>query len=517
MAWVGALLCILAAKYAVAYNDNSSLPSNRQLLDFKLKHPKPIGLWTLNSGAPVEIRDLISTNSDLFKDELFFDAQSHLDGEIIPHRIVQAKGVATWGYFEVTNDVSKYTKANVFNGVGKKTPILARHAVGVPGNGGSDLRRDIKDLAVKFYTEEGILDFLSLTTPLFDTKDPLEFPQSVHSFERRNPKTFLMDNNMFWDILSLRPGFLSLILYLMSDYGLPDGWRHSDYFPIHTYELVNKDGDRWYARFSWRTEQGLKFLTSQDVQQINDEDYFIRDLYNAIESKHYPSWRLEMDVLSLHDIQTVNFNPFDVTRLWKNGTYQTVPIGRLTLDKYSDNHFRDSEQAAFNMANLVPGIPGPIDQLFRGRRFAYRDTQNHRLGRNHFKIGVNSPNYMKNYNRDGKAPVGDNGKDSPIYYPNSFNGPLPYVDAEKPRENVQILETNSVDLQEYADFYNKILPDDSARQRLADNIVESLWPVLKKIRKRVLKLFNLIDKDLAHRVHVGLKALKDTSPYKTNI
>ncbi|KAI5637710.1 catalase domain-containing protein [Phthorimaea operculella] len=495
----------------------SSELSRRPTVKEKMVHQKPIGLWTLSSGAPVEIRDTITTNSDLFKDELFFDKQGHLDGEIVPHRVVLGKGVAAWGFFEVTNDVSKYTKTDVFNGVGKKTQALARLSVGAPGNGGTDLGRDLKDLAVKLYTKDGILDFLSIQTQQFAFKDPVDFTDFVHAFARRNPKTFLLDLNALWDIVILKPAALTSLFFLYSDPGIPNGWRHSDFFPIHTFELVNKHGERWYARFNWRTEQGREFLTTQQVQQIADPDYFVRDLYNSIANKTYPTWRLDMDVLSLHDIQTANFNPFELTRLWPNGTYQTVTVGRLVLNQHSDNQFRDAEQAAYNPSNLVPGIPGPIDQLFRGRRYAYRDTQNYRLGRNHQRIGVNSPKYVKNYNRDGHAPVNKNGKDAPIYYPNSFNGPLPLVNADRPKENLIILESNAVDLQEPADYYNERLPDDAARQRLADNLVLILQQSVEKIRVRAMKLLSLVSKDLTRRVVAGLQALNLNAGYEIKV
>ncbi|KAI5637709.1 catalase domain-containing protein [Phthorimaea operculella] len=241
--------------------------------------------------------------------------------------------------------------------------------------------------------------------------------------------------------------------------------------------------------------------------QIGDPDYFVKDLYNSIANKTYPTWRLDMDLLSLHDIQTVKFNPFDMTKFWPNGTYQTVTVGRLVLNQHSDNQFRDAEQAAFNPANLVPGIPGPIDQVFRGRRFAYRDTQNYRVGRNHFKVGVNSPKYVKNYNRDGHAPVLDNGEDSPIYYPNTFNGPIPLVEEYRPKEKLQVFVSNAVDLQEAADYYNKGLPDDAARQRLADNLVMTMRPAIMKLRIKGVKLLALVDKDLARRVFARLQAM----------
>ncbi|KAI5637711.1 catalase domain-containing protein [Phthorimaea operculella] len=451
--------------------DNTSLPTERQLLDFRQDHPKPIGFITISSGLQVDVRDTITFNSDLGRSDYFYDIQSNAPGQRVPERIVHAKGTAAWGFFEVTNDVSKYTYADVFNGIGKKTKVLGRLSVGAPERGVSDLMRDLKGFAMKFYTKDGILDFLNLQTPVFAFKDPVDF----NPFGRviaRNPMTNLPDPTALLDLLSLRPHSFPLVLYLTSDRGIPDGWRHADFFPIHTYELVNEHGERSYARFSWRTERGLRNLTLLQIFAIQGitSDYYIRDLYNAIANKKIPSWRLEMDVLSLQDVQKVDYNPFDVTRLWKNGTYKTVNVGRLTLNRISDNHFRDQEQAAFDPSHLVPGIPGPVDALFRGRRFAYRDAQNYRIGtHNFYKNEINHPFYEKSYKRDGNPSVRDNGKDSPTYYPNLFNGPLPLVDERRPEEYLQVLESNAVDLEEANRFYEEFAPDEASKDRMALN------------------------------------------------
>ncbi|KAJ8723480.1 hypothetical protein PYW08_003392 [Mythimna loreyi] len=281
-----------------------------------------------------------------------------------------------------------------------------------------------------------------------------------------------------------------------------------DAFPIHTYEISNKYGERHYVRFNFRTEQGFSALTSAQAAAIQgmDPDYFNRDLYNAIDEGNFPAWKLEMDMMTPHDIQNVDYDPFDVTRLWKNGTFFTVQIGRLVLNKNAENQFRDIEQGAFNPGHLVPGILEPPEFLFRGRRMFYRDTQNYRLGRNHNKIYVNMPLYAKTYVRDGRPPTRLNMKNAPNYYPNSFNGPIPYVDEKRPREKLQVLESTAFDLEPASYFYNHILEDEAHRQRFIGNIIKSLVPVTPPVVQRVLKLLHLVDRDLVRRVRVGYEA-----------
>ncbi|KAJ2950956.1 hypothetical protein O0L34_g5331 [Tuta absoluta] len=499
--------------------DNATLPTARQLLEFKIDHPKPIGLLTLGAGSPVDIRDQLTLNSDVFKDNFFLDVQMHVDGERTQPRVVHPKGTAVWGHFEVTNDVSKYTKADVFNGVGKKTPVLARLSVGTTERGGPDTTRDLKGFSLKFYTKEGNLDFLNLQIPIFTFKDPIDFVPLVRAF-KKSDITNLYDYTAIWDVITLRPHGLTGYLYMLSDYGAPDGWRHADYFAEHTYELTNKHGERWYAKFNWRTEQGLKNLTADEVRNIQstDSDYYIRDIYNAVKTKEYPSWRLELDLLSLHDIQNIDYDPFDVTRLWKKGTYHTVPVGRLVLNRMTDNHFRDADQSAFDPSNLVPGIPGPVDNLFRGRRLAYRDTQSRRISTNFYKVSVNAPKYSKLYQRDGHPPIWDNMRDAPNYYPNSFHGPIAFVDEDRPKENLMLLQTNAVDLQEAHDFYNEVLKSEGERKRLIANIVETLLMTTEPLRTRVPKYLSLVDKELARRVVIGLKqALAGTNTMRGSL
>lgn len=287
-----------------------------------------------------------------------------------------------------------------------------------------------------------------------------------------------------------------------------------DAFPIHVYEINNKNGEKYFVKFNFRSEQGIENLATNEAQRIatRDPDYYTRELYIASEEKNFPVWNLEMDVMTFEKIKQLDYNPFDFTSLWKKGTYYTVPIGRHVLYKNPDNLFRVSEQSAFNPGNLVPGIPGPADSVFKTRIFSYRDTQDYRLGVNHNRTEVNTPLYWKDYNRDGKAPVRDNMKDAPNYYPNSFNGPVPYVDPSRPKERLQVYDVNAVDLNQPAYFYNYYLRNDQ-RARLINNIVQTLLPVSPHLQKRAIHLLTLTDANLGKEVLETLhEALKMPPP-----
>lgn len=461
----------------------------------------PIGLLTTSAGAPVDIRSVMTMNTNTLLNTFHMDLTSHGDVEEIPERTVHARGVGAYGYFEVTHDVSKYTSADVFNGIGKKTDFFGRFSTAIQNKGGPELSREMKGLSIKFYTKEGNLDLLCLHLPIYLYRDPVNFTPFVHSF-MRNPKTNIYDTTAAWDFMLHRLDILNFYLWINSDFGIPYGYRKMDIFPIHTYEITNKHGESFFAKFNFRSEQGIANLTSAEAAAIasQDPDFYTRDVYNSIANKNYPSWRLDLDIMTLEDATKVDYNPFDVTRLWKKGTYHTVTVGRLVVNRNTENQFRDTEQSAFNPANLVPGIPGPIDDLFRARRFSYRDANRHRLGAGHDNIEVNRPLYRKVYIRDGEAPVKGNMGDAPSYYPNSYNGPEPYVDLSVPKVRLNLYDRNAVDLEPLSDLYNRILQGDAPKQRLATNLARTLMTVDGKIVKQALEVLSLVSKDLGKRV-----------------
>ncbi|KAL0842332.1 hypothetical protein ABMA28_014457 [Loxostege sticticalis] len=499
-------VCFVLTSVSCCENGNVTLqPAQRQLCEFQIKHPKPIGVLTTTAGRPVELRETVTVNSELISNEFLLDTMMHFDQERVPERVAHAKGTAAFGYFEVTHDISEYTKADVFNGIGRKTPLLVRFSTGIQSLGGPDVSREQKGLAIKFYTKDGNFDLLCLQTPVYFYTDPLYFNSLIHAL-KRNPNTNLFDETSKWDFIIQRPKVLHTHLWTQSDYGIATSYRNMDFFPIHTYELSNRKGNRYYVRFNFRTEQGLRNLSDVGIAEPSrDTDYYNRDLYNAIGNKSYPSWRLELDVMNSDEIRHLDYNPFDVSRQWKTGTYHTVQVGRLVLNKNPDNIFKVSELSAFNPGSLVPGIPGPVDFLFKSRRLFYRDTQNYRLRVNHNNIDVNQPLYAKTYTRDGLPPVNDNMRDAPNYYPNSFNGPEPVVDESQPWKRLIIFESNAVDLEPHSHFYNHVLTDDGQRQRLADVLAESLAAVTQPVQRKALKLLALVDKDLGKRVKAGLK------------
>ncbi|CAB3222357.1 unnamed protein product [Arctia plantaginis] len=491
------------------HNGTEPDPASQQLPEFRQQHPMPIGVWTKLSGEPLDVRDTQAMNTDLFIHRNHFRLTSHNTRERIPERIMFAKGSGAFGYFEVTHDVSKYIKSDVFNEIGKRTPVTARFSSSFQNLGGPDLVRELKGMSVKMYTREGNLDFVNINLPVYFHKDPIMFPHLLHAF-KRNPRTEMFDFTARWDLTTSRPHILNALMWMASDFGLPDGYRKMNSYPIHVYIIYNKYGKKSFVKFNFRTETGLQNLTDARAKAIvtEDADYFNRDLYNAIAEKNYPSWKVDMDILTEEDLMTVNYDPFDVTRLWKRGTYRTVSIGRLVLNHRVNNHFSDIEQVAFSPDNLVPGILGPVDSLYRARKVFYVDAQHYRLGVNFDNIIVNAPLYDKFYSRDGKPPLWDNMNGAPNYYPNSFNGPMPFVDEDRPLKNLLVYQGIGADLQTAAEFYNEIVESDAHRQRIANYLANTLTQVPWDVEKKAIYLLNLVSKDLGKRVRMTLDKLR---------
>lgn len=435
------------------------------------------------------------------------DSLTHLVRERIPERLVHAKAGGAFGYFEVTHDITHLCKAKLFNAIGKKTPIAARFSPVVVERGGIDTSRDARGFALKFYTEDGNFDIVGFNTPMYVYKDPLFFTTFVHS-QKKNPATNLPDLNTFWDFLTLRSESLHMFLLIFSDRGIPDGYRHMPGFGIHTFEVVNAHGEHHYIRFHFIPDAGIKNLGSEEARRIAgvDPDYATRDLYNAIAKGNFPSWTVALQILTLADVKNARFDPFDVTKVLPLDEYPLHPVGKFVLNKNPVNYFAEIEQLAFGPANLVPGILGGPDKLFEARRMAYRDAQYYRLGANFNKISVNCPIQTQalTYNRDGRPPVKDNERDAPNYFPNSFHGPVPYI--EKKRSTIlQIIQDDSDNFEQARELYVNELTKQE-RQSLVQNVVASLGQATKFLQERAVKLFSVIHPDLGNRISQGLQA-----------
>ncbi|CAG5126446.1 unnamed protein product, partial [Candidula unifasciata] len=492
-------------------------PASNQLLDYQKATPTPEPLTT-ESGAFVGNKSASASvgprGPTVLQDHVYLDEQAHFDRERIPERVVHAKGAGAFGEFEVTNDISKYTKADVFNGIGKKTPVAVRFSTVGGESGSADSVRDPRGFAVKFYTTEGNYDLVGNNTPIFFIRDAILFPAFIHT-QKRNPTTHLKDPDMFWDFISLRPETTHQTLFLFSDRGIPDGYRFMNGYGSHTFKLVNKNDEAFFVKFHWKTDQGIKNLPVDAAAKLvsTDPDYSIRDLYNAIARKEYPSWTLNIQVMTEAEGYALKeFNPFDMTKVWPHAKYPLIPVGKMTLNRNPKNYFTDVEQAAYSPSHFVPGIEASPDRMLQGRLFAYNDTHRHRLGANFIQIPVNCPYRsakVRNYLRDGPATVDDNQAGAPNYFPNSFNGPVDnprYVEHTFPASgDVRRHEDdNSDDFSQPANFYNKVLKPDE-RKRLAENIAGNLSATLPRIQEVALANFRKVDEKLYNDIKENLK------------
>jgi catalase len=347
----------------------------------------------------------------LITDFHLLDKLAHFDRERIPERVVHAKGSGAHGYFKVTHDISKYTKANVFDTIGKITPVFARFSTVAGERGAPDTNRDPRGFAIKFYTEEGNWDMTGNNTPVFFVRDPIKFPDFIHT-QKRDPQTNLPNHTSIWDFWSLSPESTHQVSILFSDRGTPDGFRHMHGFSSHTFRWINKEGVAHWVKLHFKTKSGIKNLTNDQADALKgpEPDYATKDLFNHIDSGKTAEWTLHIQAMPELDAYKYRFNIFDVTKVMSQQDYPLIPIGDLVLNKNPLNYFADTEQVAFSPGNLIPGFEVSPDKMLQGRLFSYPDTHRHRLGANFDQLPINCP-YRSNVNniyRDGPMTVNGN-------------------------------------------------------------------------------------------------------------
>ena len=374
---------------------------------------------TTASGIPVaDNQNSLSagrTGPLLLQDFHLIEKLQHFNRERIPERVVHAKGSGAFGTFTVTHDISALTTARLFDAIGKRTETFVRFSTVGGERGSADTERDPRGFAVRFYTEDGNWDLAGNNTPMFFIKDPIKFPDFVHT-QKRDPQTNLKSPTMMWDFWSRAPESLHQVTMLFSDRGTPDGYRHMDGFGSHTFSLINASGERVWVKWHFKTQQGIRNLTAKDALRLagEDPDYAQRDLFGAIGRGDFPRWNVFVQVMReeqrLAWEARTRWSAFDLTKVWPHADFPRRPVGVLELNRNPDNYHGDVEQVAFSPANIVPGLGFSPDKMLQGRLFAYHDAQLYRVGTNHQQLPVNRPRCpVHHHQRDGAMAVANGG------------------------------------------------------------------------------------------------------------
>ncbi len=460
---------------------------------------------TTTAGAPVaDNQNSITAGARgpvLLQDYQLIEKLAHQNRERIPERVVHAKGWGAHGTLTVTNDISRYTVAKIFSEVGKQTEMMARFSTVAGEQGAADAERDVRGFALKFYTEDGNWDLVGNNTPVFFVRDPLKFPDFIHT-QKRHPRTNLRSPTAMWDFWSLSPESLHQVTILMSDRGLPVAPMYMNGYGSHTYSLINAADERHWVKFHFKTLQGHRHYTNREAEGIvaTDRESYQRELFGGIERGEFPKWRLFIQVMPEADAEKTAYNPFDLTKVWPHADYPLIEVGVMELNRNADNYFAEIEQAAFSPSNIVKGIGFSPDKMLQARIFSYADAHRHRLGTHYEALPVNAPRCpVRHYHKDGAMRFfkNDSGNPDAFYEPNSFEGP-----AEAPEYREPPLRISGD-----ADRYNHRAGNDDytqpgnlfrlftqeQRNRLFDNIAEAMQGVPLPIVWRQIAHFHRAD------------------------
>ena len=478
---------------------------------------------TAENGRPIADNQNIQTAGKrgpvTLQDPWFLEKLAHFDREVIPERRMHAKGSGAFGTFTVMHDITKYTRASIFAEVGKQTPCFVRFSTVAGERGAADAERDIRGFAIKFYTDAGNWDLVGNNTPVFFLRDPLKFPDLNHAI-KRDPRTGLRSPNSNWDFWTLLPEALHQVTITMSPRGIPASFRHMHGFGSHTYSLYDKDNRRTWVKFHLRTEQGIRNLTDAEAEAIiaKDRESNQRDLFEAIERGDYPRWLMQVQLMTEEQARTYKINPFDLTKVWPHADYPLQEVGVMELNRNPENYFAEVEQAAFNPANIVPGIGFSPDKMLQGRLFAYGDAHRYRLGANFESLPVNASRCpAHNYQRDGLMRFDANGGGSVNYEPNSFGGPTEDRSYLEPPLKVEG-DAMAYDARVDSDYYSQPgelfrLQSPDAQQRLISNAAEAMAGVPVNVQTRAVARFYQADErcgqGIAEKLGIDLQSVLD--------
>jgi catalase len=450
---------------------------------------------TSNAGAPVADNQNVLTagirGPMLLQDVWFLEKLASFDREVIPERRMHAKGSGAFGTFTVTHDITQYTKAKIFSEIDKKTELFVRFSTVAGERGAADAERDIRGFAMKYYTEEGNWDLVGNNTPVFFMKDPLKFPDLNHAV-KRDPRTNMRSARNNWDFWTNLPEALHQVTITMSDRGIPLSFRHMNGYGSHTFSLINSAGNRHWVKFHFKTQQGIKCLTDADAEALvgRDRESNQRDLYESIEKGDFPRWKMQIQIMTEKDAANCPFNPFDLTKVWPHSDYPMIDVGVFELNRNPENYFADVEQAAFNPANIVPGIGFSPDKMLQGRLFSYGDAQRYRLGVNHHLIPVNKSRCpFHSFHRDGAMRVDGNHGSTLGYEPNSYGEWQEQPDFSEPPSSIEGDTAHWDHREDNDDYYSQArslfkLMSTEQQKALFENTARAMGDAPKEIKIR---------------------------------
>lgn len=497
----------------------------------KGQRPAGKGNTTRPSGQPVPSENTSVTAGQqgpvALNDIHLIEKLAHFNRERVPERTPHAKGHGAFGELHITEDVSAYTKAKVFQ-KGTVTPMMGRFSTVAGEQGSPDTWRDVHGFALRFYTEEGNLDIVGNNTPVFFVRDGQKFPDFIHS-QKRLGTNGLRDADMQWDFWTRNPESAHQVTYLMGDRGTPKSTRHQNGYGSHTFQWVNEEGEAFWVKYHFKTRQGVENFTDEEATTTagQNPDCHREDLYNAIEEGNYPIWDVKVQIMPLDEAENYRFNPFDLTKVWSKKDYPLHDVGYFVLNRNPRNFFAQIEQVALDPSNIVPGVGLSPDKMLQARVFAYADQQRYRIGQNYQQLPVNQPqnvDEVNTYQHEGSMQYHFNAPEDPVYSPNRYEKGTGVLDDAAVNDRSQLETTTAAELyinpESYGsdlvrapyvrhsedddfvqarDLYENVY-DDGAKERLVTNITNAMAGVSEETEERVYEYWTKVHPALGQRV-----------------